>query len=158
LVSIAARDSEHLLLAARELAAAVVLAFRQTRERIVDALDAPAAAPPPCAQAQMLVDAERAPESASLRNVADPEPRDLGGLQARQKISRDAVEQRRLAGPIGAQNRAALARPRRQRHVGESGERAEQPRHAAQFERVAGSDGGEALSDAIDGRRTPGPH
>ena len=40
-----ARDRQHLLLAAGELAAAIVLALGQARERVVDALDRPRAAP-----------------------------------------------------------------------------------------------------------------
>ena len=42
-----ARDRQHLLLAAGELTAAMVLAFGQPREGLVDALDRPGAAPHP---------------------------------------------------------------------------------------------------------------
>ncbi len=52
-----ARDRQHLLLAAGELAAAIVLALGEAREGVVDALDGPGAAPDAGGQPQMLVDA-----------------------------------------------------------------------------------------------------
>jgi hypothetical protein len=73
-----ARDREHLLLAAGELAAAMVLALGETREGVVDALDGPGAGSHAAGEAQMLVDAERAPETAALRHIADAEAGDVG--------------------------------------------------------------------------------
>ena len=61
-----ARDRQHLLFAARELAAAMVLAFGKAGKRLVDAIDGPGAAPHPGGQAQMLGDAERAPQPSAL--------------------------------------------------------------------------------------------
>ena len=52
-----ARDRQHLLLAAGELPAAVVLALGQPRKGVVDALHRPGAARPRGDQPQMLVDA-----------------------------------------------------------------------------------------------------
>ena len=77
------------------------------------------------------------------------------GAGSRRKIAGDAVEQRGLAGAVGAEHGAPLARTHGQRHVGQRGERAEQPRHAAQLEGCAGTDRGKALGDAIHGRRPP---
>ena len=90
LVEQRARDREHLLLAAGELAAAMVLALGQPRERLVDALDRPGAAPHAGGKLQMLVDAERAPQPPALRNVADAEARDLGRAQPGELLAADA--------------------------------------------------------------------
>jgi hypothetical protein len=68
-----AGDREHLLLAARELGAAIGLALGEPGERLVNALDRPR--PPAPGEPQMLVDRERRPHPPSLRHVADP----LGG-------------------------------------------------------------------------------
>src|SRR5207244_5324527 len=65
-----------LLLAARELTSAMVLAFGEAGKCLVDAVDGPGAASHPGGQAQMLGDAERAPQPPPLRYIADAEPRD----------------------------------------------------------------------------------
>ena len=85
-----ARNREHLLLAARELPAAVVLALGEPRKRLVDALDGPGAAPRACGEAQVLVDGERAPEPAPLRHIADAEPRDLSGRKGGELLAGEA--------------------------------------------------------------------
>ena len=102
--------------------------------------------------------AQAAPDALIGREGGDVLAEEPDRARARQEISGDAVEQRRLAGAVGAEHRATLARPHRQRDIGQRRERAEQPRDAAQFERIAGPDRGEALSDAIHGRRPPGSH
>src|SRR6476619_5339179 len=66
-----ARDRQHLLFAARELAAAMVLALGKAGKRLVDAIDGPSAAPHPGGEAQMLGDAERTPQASSLRDITD---------------------------------------------------------------------------------------
>ena len=71
-----AGDREHLLLAAGQLAAAIVLALGKAGKGLIDALDSPRPTAYPGGQPQMLVDAERAPQSPPLRNVADTKPRD----------------------------------------------------------------------------------
>jgi hypothetical protein len=74
-----AADRQHLLLAAREHRAAVVLAFGQAREHRVDALHLAALARH---QAQRLVDRQRRPHATPLRHVRDAAPRDLVRRQA----------------------------------------------------------------------------
>ena len=68
-------DREHLLLAARELCAAVPLPFTEPREEVVDALARPLAVAvrrrPSASDSQVLVDGERRKEPATLRHVAD---------------------------------------------------------------------------------------
>ncbi len=71
-----ARDGQHLLLAAGELSAAVVFPFGEARERVIDALDRPRAGLARRGHSQVFVDGERAPEPATLRDVADAVPRD----------------------------------------------------------------------------------
>ena len=71
------RDREHLLLAARQLTAAVTLAFRQPGKGRVDPLDRPGAALFRH-QSQMLVDRERPPQPTTLRNIADAEQGHIG--------------------------------------------------------------------------------
>ena len=71
-----AADREHLLLAARELRAAVLLALGEPREQAVDRVDRPVAAVARLVargadHAQVLVDAERREQPAALRHVAD---------------------------------------------------------------------------------------
>src|SRR5207253_7874027 len=77
-----AGDRQHLLFAARELSAAVVLAFGKTGKCLVDAIDGPGAAPHPGGEAQMLGDAERAPQPSAWRNIADARPRTPRGAEA----------------------------------------------------------------------------
>ena len=94
-----ARDRQHLLLAAGELAAAIVLALGQARECVVDALDRPRAAPHARGHAQMLVDGERAPQPPALRHVADAEPGDLRRLQRQQILAAPCGPSRRSRAP-----------------------------------------------------------
>ena len=94
-----ARDRQHLLLAAGELGAAIVLALGQAREGVVDALDGPRAAPHACDHAQVLVDGERAPQPPPLRHVADAEAGDLRRLQRQQILAAHAARSRRLRAP-----------------------------------------------------------
>ena len=68
-----------------------------------------------------------------MRHVLAEEADRAGG---RGEIAGDAVEQRGLAGAVRAEHGAPLARPHRERDVGQRRERAEQPRHAAQLQRV----------------------
>ena len=82
-----APDREHLLLATRELRAAVALALGEPREELVDALARPLAARlragrAPRGDPQVLVDGERREEATALRDVADAVPRDLVRLAA----------------------------------------------------------------------------
>ncbi len=76
-----AGDRQHLLLAARKLAAPVPAPLGKTREGRIDPLDRPRAFDA-CAQAKRLVDRETGPETAPLRNVADASPDDLMRLEA----------------------------------------------------------------------------
>src|SRR4051794_7805864 len=73
-----APDREHLLLAARELRAAVSAALAETREELVDLRRRP---PLRTAarrdHAQVLVDRERREQAAALRHVREPQLRDL---------------------------------------------------------------------------------
>src|SRR4051794_22847132 len=103
-----ARDREHLLLAAGELAAAVFLAFGKPGKRLVDALDGPWAAPHPGSEFEMLVDAERAPQPPALRDVADPEACDPSGRKPGGFLAADA--DRTAAGRHQAHDRLAKCR------------------------------------------------
>ncbi|GCC42075.1 hypothetical protein chiPu_0026433, partial [Chiloscyllium punctatum] len=71
-----ARDREHLLLAAGELVAAIVLALGEAREDVVDALDGPGAAAQAAGERKVFVDGQRAPQPPALRHIADAEPGD----------------------------------------------------------------------------------
>jgi hypothetical protein len=64
-----AGDGQHLLLAPRQLGAAVGPALGQAREGLVDALDRPRAPAP--GQPQVLVDGQRRPHPAALGHVPD---------------------------------------------------------------------------------------
>ena len=110
-------DREHLLFAARKLAAAVVAALRQSGEGVVNPVDVPGAATLP-GQPQMLVDGERRPEPAALGRIADAEIGDpvrrqpdqfLTGHADRSALHRqqahDGVAQRRLAHAVAADHR-----------------------------------------------------
>ena len=110
-----ARDRQHLLLAAGELASAIVLALGEAREGVVDALDRPRATAHARGHAQMLVDGERAPQPSPLRHVADAEPGDLRRLQRQQVLAahadrttgrahqpHDRLAERRLAHAVAA--------------------------------------------------------
>ena len=113
-----ARDRKHLLLAARELATAVVLSFGEARKGLVDTFDAPGPAPDAGGEPQMLVHAERAPQPAALRNIADAETRDpcrrlVGDVLAADpdraatcpEQAHDAFAQRGLAHTVAADHR-----------------------------------------------------
>src|ERR1700678_339403 len=110
-----ARDRQHLLLAAGELASAIILALGEAREGVVDALDRPRATAHARGHAQMLVDGERTPQTPPLRYVADAEPGDLRRLQRQQVLAayadgtagrahqpHDGLAQRRLAHAVTA--------------------------------------------------------
>ena len=86
-----AADRQHLLLAARELAAAILLALGQARKELIDARDGPRpSAARALRQAQMLVDRERGPDPPSLRHVADAEIGDPVGRQAQYVLAGEA--------------------------------------------------------------------
>ena len=74
-----AADGEHLLLAARQLRAAVALALGQAREHGVGAIDGAAVLRH---QPQRLVDRQRRPHAPALRHVGDAAARDLVRRQA----------------------------------------------------------------------------
>ena len=82
-----AADGQHLLLATRQLRAAVALALGQPREHRVDAVEV---APAPGHQAQRLVDRQRRPDAAALRHVGDAAPRDLVRRQAEDLVTAPA--------------------------------------------------------------------
>ena len=71
------RDGEHLLLAARQLRAAVGFPFRKSWESRINPFPRPRAALA-ADQAKVFIDRERRPKSPPLRNVTDAQPRDLG--------------------------------------------------------------------------------
>ena len=113
-----AGDRQHLLFAARELAAAMILAFGKAGKRLVDAIDGPGAAPHAGGQAQMLGDAERAPQPSALRNIADaclrdPRRAEAGDVlaananraAARPQQAHDGLAQRGLAHAVAADHR-----------------------------------------------------
>ena len=120
-----AADRKHLLLATRELRAAVPAALGETREELVDALDRPPlrAAAAPGDHAQVLVDRQGREQPAPLGHVADPQLRDLvrrpadklSSLEADRpgdacrRHADDRVAQRRLAHPVAADHRGRAA-------------------------------------------------
>ncbi len=85
------------------------------------------------------------------REVRDVLAEETDGAGGGREVAGDAVEQRGLAGTVGAEHGAPLAGTHGDGDVGQRGERTEQSRHAAQLQRSAGADGGEALGDAIHG-------
>ena len=91
--------------------------------------------------------AQAAPDALVRREVRHVLAEEADGAGGRGEIAGDAVEQRGLAGAVRAEHGAPLARAHRQRDVGQRRERAEQPRHAAQLERVGGADGAQAFGD-----------
>ena len=110
-------DREHLLLAARQLAAAVVAPLGEAGKGRIDALDCPAALRAR-AQAQRLVDREARPEAAALRDVADAGASDLMRLEANEFEAVEAdgpgpdghepddrIAERRLAHAVAADDR-----------------------------------------------------
>ena len=102
--------------------------------------------------------AQAAADALVGRKVGDVLAEEADGAGGRREIAGDAVEQRGLARAVRAEHRAPLAGPHRHGHVGQRGERAEQPGDAPQLQRRAGADGGQALRDAIHGRGLPVPH
>ena len=82
-----ARDRHHLLLAAGEIIGRLVQPLLDAREIFEDALEIPARADAgfalQAAELEILRDAHAGEKSAALRHIADAEPRDLRGAQAR---------------------------------------------------------------------------
>ena len=134
----------------------------RTRQREASARDAAAgeidvfAHGQPRKQQRDLVSAPQPAADALVRreggDVLAEEADRAGG---RREVAGDAVEERRLPGAVRAEHSAPLAELDRQRDVDERRERPEQASHAPELERVRDSDGGEALGDAIHGRRQP---
>ena len=83
------------------------------------------------------------------REVGDVFAKEPDRSRGRQKVAGNAVEERGLAGAVGAEHRAPFARFDRQGDVVERGQRTEQARHAAQFKRVCGTRGGEAFGGGL---------
>ena len=119
-------DRQHLLLAARQLPAAVVAPFRKAREDRIDAIDGPRSVALR-AQSQSLLDRQARPESPPLRHVAQArasdgvriEAHDVASVEAdRPRAHRrepdDGVAERRLAHAVAADDRkhAMLERQR----------------------------------------------
>jgi len=89
-------DGEHLLLATRQLRPTVLLALRQPREHVVDALDGPAplaasgTATAARGEPQMFVDGQRRPDAAALRHVGDAAAGDEVGGEAEDLLAAEA--------------------------------------------------------------------
>ncbi len=107
-----ATDREHLLLAAGELRSAVPLPLGKAREELVHTLWGPTAVTTVAAadHAEVLVDAERGKEPASLRDVADTELRDLVRGSADQLAYPGSGSSRSLRGGREAHDRRAERR------------------------------------------------
>src|SRR5262245_1661784 len=73
--------------------------------------------------------------------------KEANGTRGRRKVAGDAVEQRRLAGAVGAEHGAALAGTYVDSDVGQCGERAEHSRDAAQLQRIGRSGSVQASGD-----------
>src|SRR5207245_6222419 len=120
-----ARDGQHLLLAAGERAARLLLALGEHWEVAVHALevlrDTAAPAPRVGAQAQVLLDGEVHERAAPLGRVADAEPHQVFRRAPVDALPREAdlarradhaahrAQRRRLARAVGAQNRGDAA-------------------------------------------------
>src|SRR5713226_6803683 len=80
-----APDGEHFLLAAREAGAALRSQLRQRRKELADAIEGPVpvAARHAVDDREVLLDRQVGEDAPVIRNVADPEPRDLERLAAR---------------------------------------------------------------------------
>ena len=85
-----ARDSEHLLLTARELAAAIGFALGEPRERRIHALDRPGALAAFRDEAQMLINRQRGPQPATLRHISDTELGNVGGRETDELLATEA--------------------------------------------------------------------
>jgi hypothetical protein len=116
-----AADRQHLLLAARELAAAIAAPLGETREKLIDARHGPRAGPLQRHQ-EIVVDAEIGEDLAPFWHVADTERGDAIGRPARRLLSEEcdpslarrcqpeqAAQRRRLAGAVAAEQRRDLA-------------------------------------------------
>src|SRR5262249_10513337 len=112
---------EHLLLPARELAAAIAAPLGKARKGLEDPLDRPGAGPSQ-RHLQIVLDREVGEDLAALGHVADTERGDLGGRHAarlpaedldaalaRRRQPHDAAQRRRLAGAVAAEQRHDLA-------------------------------------------------
>ena len=115
-----APDRQHLLLAAREVIAAVPAARGERGKELVDPGERPG--PGLRRDNQVLLDRQRREDLALLRHEADAEPRAPVGRQGRDIASgkadmpgmqrgmpHDGREQRRLADPVAAQDRERAA-------------------------------------------------
>src|SRR5215218_5027848 len=125
-------DGEHLLLAAGELRAEMMIALLQPREQLVDALERPArrAGAGGCGRDEVLVHGERREHLPALGHEADAalgdpvwcEPGERAPLEddlaaARRNQPHDGVDRRGLAHAVAAQERHDLAGPDRKRDV-----------------------------------------
>jgi len=88
--------------------------------------------------------AQAAPDTFVGREVGDVLAEEADGAGGRRKIAGHAIEQRGLAGAVGAEHGAAFSRANREGDVGQRRKRAEQPRYAAQLQCGAGTDGRKA--------------
>lgn len=126
-----ARDGHHLLLAARELEAAVGAALLQARKQRVDALQGPASvAPGPRRHGQVFLDGETVEDAAFLRHEAQAQARDAvrgraayiaaaigDAAAARLQVAHDGQHGGGLAGAVASQDGGDLAVAHLQRHV-----------------------------------------
>src|SRR5690349_20984073 len=72
---------------------------------------------------------------------------EANGARSRWKVTGDAVEQRRLAGAVGAEHGAALTGTHVDRNVGQRGECTKHPRDAAQLQGIGRSGRVQASAD-----------
>ena len=116
-----AGDRQHLLFAAGKLPAAIALALGKPREGRIDPLDGPGSGFGGN-HLEMLVNRERAPQPAALRDIAYAHPGDLGRCLADQRLTgevdrtrrhrhhaHDRLAQRGLAHAVAADNRKHAA-------------------------------------------------
>ena len=122
------RDGQHLLLAAREVAAHAVAPRRERRKEVVDGPQVPSARP--CGDRQVLLDRQRGEDLALLRHPAQsPEgaavgrrrgdlgaaPRDRAAADVR--VAHDGQEERGLADPVAPEHRQTASLGEIERHV-----------------------------------------
>ena len=92
-------------------------------------------------QQRRLVGAPQAHADAVVgRHLGDVLAEEAHAARGRREIAGDDVEQRRLAGAIGADHRPPLARRHRERDVLDGAQRAECPRDALELEGVTGGE------------------
>src|SRR5262245_4731755 len=110
-------------------------------------------------QRRNLVGAAQAAANALVRREARHVlAEEADGAGTRREVARDAIKERGLAGAVGAEHGAALARAYAQCNVGQCRKRAEHAGHTAQMERIGGARGGKALGDGgHHGRASPFP-